>query len=187
VDRDSYQGGEGGGGRRSFFRVRTRLPVRFRPVGPEEVERLEAEIRTRKAPSAPPVDPHLAEWLDRIEAKLDRLLSQAGLAEKAQLGPEEEQEILLSGSGMKFQSPSPYSPGMVLLVEFELPTTPRHRVRTLARVIEQDPGPEEGEEFPVVVAFHTIHEIDRDAVVGHTLAVERAELRSGLYRPRDDA
>ena len=187
MDLDSDKSGEGGGGRRSYFRVRTRVPVRFRPVGPDEVERLEMEIRSRKAPAAPPVDPHLAEWLDRIEAKLDRLLTHAGLGEKAQLGPEEEQEILLSGSGMKFQSESPYSPGVVLLVEFELPTTPRHRVRTLARVVEQEPSRGESPDFPVVVAFHTIHEIDRDAVVGHTLAVERAQLRSGLYRPRDDA
>jgi hypothetical protein len=187
VDPDSDETGGGGEDKRSYFRVHTRVPVRARPVRPEEVERLEAEIRCREAPAAPPVDPHLAEWLDRIEAKLDRLLTHAGLGEKAQLGPEEEQEVLLSGSGMKFRSTNPYSPGTVLLVEFELPTTPRHRVRTLACVIDQEPSRDEPPDFPVVVAFHTIHEIDRDAVVGHTLAVERTQLRSGLYRPRDDA
>jgi hypothetical protein len=169
---------------RSYFRVRTRVALKARPIGPEEVERLEAEIRSREAPAAPAVDPHLAEWLDRIEAKLDRLLAHTGLAEPMQLGPEDEQEVLLSGSGMRFRSARPYSPGTVLLLEFELPTTPRHRVRTLARVVEHDPSPDE-RDFSTAVAFHAIHEIDRDAVVGHALAVERLQLRSGLYRPAD--
>jgi hypothetical protein len=167
---------------RSYFRVRTRLPLRALPVGPDEVERLQVEIRSRGAPAAPPVDPHLAEWLDRIEGKLDRLLAEAGLGERRQLGPEDEQEVLLSGAGMKFQSSRSYPPAAMLLVEFELPTTPRYRVRALAQVVGQEPS--RGEEgFPTAVAFQDIHEIDRDAVVGHTLAVERMQLRSGLYRP----
>jgi hypothetical protein len=57
-------------------------------------------------------------------------------------------------------------------------------VRTLARVVEHEVKREE-QEFSTAVAFHAIHEIDRDAVVGHALAVERLQLRSGLYRPAD--
>jgi len=180
-------GSDSGETRRSYFRVQTRLPVRARPVGPNEVEQLEMEIGSREAPVTPPLDPHLTEWLDRIEAKLDQLLTLAYPDEEAQLSTEEEQEVLISGSGMRFRSKSPYSTGTVLLVEFELPTTPRHQVRTLARVVEFETSRDDLEDFPVVVAFYAIHEIDRDAVVGHTLEVERAQLRSGLYRPRDDA
>jgi hypothetical protein len=173
--------------KRSYFRVWTRVPLRARPVGPEEVEQLETEIRNRKAPPALPVDQHLAEWLDRIEAKLDRLLAHAGLGEGVPLVPDDEQDVLLSGGGMKFWSSRPYSPGTVLLLEFDLPTTPRHHVRTLARVVGNEPSRDDCEGYPTAVTFHAIHEIDRDAVVGHSLAVERAQLRSGLYRPRDGA
>jgi hypothetical protein len=171
--------------KRSYFRVWTRVPLRARPVAPDEVEQLETDIRNRKAPPSVPVDRHLAEWLDRLEAKLDRLLTHFGLCDGAPLGPEDEQDVMLSGSGMKFWSSNPYSPGTVLLLEFELPTTPRHRVRTLARVVNNDGPREDREGYPAAVAFHTIHEIDRDAVVGHSLAVERTQLRSGLYRPQD--
>jgi hypothetical protein len=185
VNPEREQPAELGEDKRSYFRVWTRVPLRARPVAPDEVEQLETDIRNRKAPASVPVDRHLAEWLDRIEAKLDRLLMHFGLADGAPLGPEDEQDVLLSGSGMKFWSMSLYSPGTVLLIEFELPTSPRHRVRTLARVVNNEPSRDDREGYPAAVGFHTIHEIDRDAVVGHSLAVERTQLRSGLYRPRD--
>ena len=162
--------------RREYFRVRTRLAVQTRPIDPEEFEELSAQIRSREAPSPPAADKALAEWLERIESKLDRLLADAGLAEDGSLGP--ERDVWLSGSGIRFDTEQAYSTGTVLLVEIELPTTPRRVVRTLGRVV--DSAATEQSDHAAAIAFVAIHERDRDAVVSYTLAVQRAQIRSGI-------
>jgi hypothetical protein len=167
---------DGGRSRREYFRVKTHLPVRARPLRAGESGPLEAEIQNRASHAATHVDPELAGWLDRMESKIDQVLAHLGLAE-APFAEADVQEVLLSGAGMRFVAAEGHPVGSDLLLEFELPGRPRRRVRSIARVVSCE-RVARGSEHALAVSFHVIHEDDRDAVVGHTLGVQRAELRA---------
>jgi hypothetical protein len=160
--------------RRGYFRVQTRLRLGLRPVAAGEIEPLRLEILQREASARPRVDPALADWLTRIEEKLDLLLQQSGCATAGMLR-KEERSVVLSGSGLLLPGTSLRCDlGATLLVELDLPLRPRHTVRCLAVVAGYRPEPDG--HTALALGFCCIHEEDRDAIVRHTLVVERREL-----------
>jgi hypothetical protein len=162
---------------RSFFRVKTSLPLRVTRTPADDYQRLSNEILTRVDASLPEIDVELLGWLDRMERKLDRLLSHYDLIEYSTLDERDRQNIELSGSGLSFQSDEAIACGTGVLLEFELPETPARTVRCLARVV-QELGRDEAGMEAVGVSFEAIRQIDRDAIVRYTLAVQRQEIRS---------
>ena len=158
---------------REFFRVTTTIPLRATPVGPDDYHRNANEILSRIDPPLPDVDVALIGWLDRIERKLDRLLGHQGLTETKSLEASDRKSVELSGSGMSFSSDETNEPGNALLLEFELPETPIRVVRCMGRVVEET----ESLRGRVGVAFETIRQSDRDAIVRYTLAVQRQQIR----------
>ena len=169
---------ESGAERRTFFRVLTRLPVKSRAVSEREAETLARELPERRAPDFSRIDPGLAGWLDRIERKLDRVLLHLGIGDPVAFGDGDVQEVMLSGAGMSLASESPVPPGKLTLVEFEIPGTPAHLVRCLARVIRHQPPKEPGGPVTAAVAFEVINEADREAIVRHAVEVQRTLLRT---------
>jgi len=157
--------------RRGFFRVQTRVRLGLRPVTPEEVAGLRSEILQREPSPRPKVDPGLADWLTRIEEKLDQLLHDAGRAAPGALR-KQEHSVVLSGSGLLLPNvEATRELGSTLLLEFDLPLCPRHAVRCLAVVAGNRP---DADGRPALaLGFCCIHEEDRDAIVRHTLVVER--------------
>ncbi len=166
-------------GQRDFFRVKTRLPIRMTPVAASERGRLEREIMRPDASAAPEVDPDLARWLDRIERKLDRILLHLDV-ECEGVRPTETRSLVISGGGLRAPVDRAYPVGSLFLVELELPGPPAHLVRCLASVVEffcHEDGVAD-----LALAYQAIHEEDREAIVRHTLDVERSELRSRSAR-----
>jgi hypothetical protein len=160
--------------RRGYFRVETRLRVGLRPAAASEIDGLRREILQREPAGRPRVDPALAEWLTRVEEKLDLLLAQAGLAAPGSL-PKTERSLVLSGSGLFLpRSELRCELGSTLLVEFDLPLRPRHAVRCLALVAGNRPEPDGS--VALALSFCCIQEEDRDAIVRHSLIVERRAL-----------
>lgn len=157
---------------REFFRVKTTLAFRTSPVEADRYQEIASEILTQVDRALPDVDPALIGWLDRLERKLDRLLDHHGLAAHHALDERERVTVELSGSGLSFPSETALEAGTAVLVEFELPETPIRRVRCLTRVVQ---GSDRGD-GRVGVSFETIRLVDRDAVVRHTLAVQRQAL-----------
>lgn len=142
---------------------------------------LERAILEREPGVPTGIDPGLAEWLVRVEEKLDLLLDRAGIAPLGFL-PKREGEVVLSGSGLRVPSAGAAIPiGTLLLLELDLPLYPTHRVRCLAAVVHSEDGSRK--ERGIALEIRCIHEHDRDAIVRHTLAVQRGEL---LRRPRRD-
>lgn len=163
---------------RNYFRVHCSLALRSRLVDPDEVEGLEYEILHRRSQrDLSQLDPDIASWLDRIEQKLDRVLIQLG-AEDGDVRPSITERVVLSGGGIRFSSSEPRQVGDILLIEFELPNTAAHLVRCLGSVIA---AYEDGDnDREIAITYRAIHAQDREAVIQHTLAVERGEKRSRI-------
>ena len=161
---------------RNYFRVRCTLPVRTRFVRPDEIEALASEIMQRKPTrDLSALDPEVAAWLDRIEQKLDGILLQLGAVDEAPR-PTRPEQVVLSGGGIRIPSDAAREVGDTLLVEFELPGPPARSVRCLGRIVGVYDENADGREL--AITYHAIHPQDREAVVQHTLAVERGEQRS---------
>ncbi len=167
-----------GAERRAFFRVLTHLPVKCRAVSEREAELLARELPERRAPDVSRVEPGLAAWLDRIERKLDRVLIHLGIGDPVAFGADDVQQVMLSGAGLSFASDQSVATGGLALVEFEIPGTPAHLVRCLARVVHHHPPKQEGESGTTAVAFEVIHDSDREAIVRHAVEVQRALIRA---------
>ncbi|NNL84142.1 MAG: hypothetical protein HKP27_00730 [Myxococcales bacterium] len=126
------------------------------------------------------IDPALAVWLARLEAKIDRILIFFEVPDADGFSPYFARSVVLSGSGMRFARKGEEAElqGHVL-IEFELPGKPPHTVRCIGHTLgaerEVDQTDLEGES--VAVEFEAIRESDRDAIVQHTLDVQRVELR----------
>ena len=156
---------------REYFRVKTELPLRIRPVSQAERQPLEFSILSREAAGPGELDPQLAAWLDRIESKLDHLLLHFGL-DFQEIRPTERVSIVLSGSGLALPREHVDANHSLFLLELELPGPPAHAVRLLAeKVARRDSGE------LVAMRFCAIQPEDREAVVRHTLDVQRTELR----------
>ena len=159
--------------KREYFRVTTRARVGTRVVEPSELSSLSAEIVHRDPMPPARVDPELAQWIGRIERKLDVMLTRLGAAEEAGILPGGEETISLSGNGLLLPAQTKLlRRNTVLLVELSLLDTPMRRLRALCHVPRDVPGGE-----PVPVTFDCINESDRDVIIRHCLAVQASEQR----------
>ncbi len=173
-------GMEASSDKREFFRVSTQVRVGSRVARPEEIESLAADIVHREPSPPARIDPELAQWIGRIERKLDVILSRLGAASEAGVLPGGEELITLSGGGLLLPPQAkPYRHGETLLVELSLPETPMRRIRALCSVTRDVP-----EHEPIPVTFSCIHESDRDAIIRHCLAVQRSELRRASLKSK---
>lgn len=163
-------------GDREYFRVRTRLKLRVQPLDAEERRSRATEILANVEPTPPQVDSDLAIWLERIERKLDRALAQLGLGADHHLEEADLRDIELSGSGLSFDGSSELRDGDFLLLEMELPSHPPRMLRCTGRVVHAAAGPD-GRGARIGIAFETIREGDREAIIQYTVAVQREQLR----------
>jgi hypothetical protein len=168
---------------REYFRVRTRIRVGMRAVTPAEAEAITREIAHREPGYSTRIDFELAEWLARIERKLELVLRKLGDEGEAGSLPSEELDIVLSGNGLSVpaRDPKPLE-GQHVLVELHLTGSPLRPVRALAiavRRVAQDPA------GSLPLALCAIHESDRDSIIRHCIAVERRTLRD--HRPATEA
>ena len=168
---------DSGANRRSFYRVKARIPLRHRRVRPDEREDLEREILTPR-PEPPDVEPPLAAWMQRLERKLDTVLSHLDDAVPAPLGELDLCQVELSASGMMFAAKETADVDGIELLEFLLPGIESRVVRALARVVVRCESGEPGEVPQVAFAFSTIDEEDREAIVRFGNEVQRIGLRA---------
>ena len=161
--------------KRDYFRVETQLPLRARLVCGAERPHLEREILASDPKESNEFDPQLAAWLDRLESKLDRVLKLLG-EDGADLRPTETHDVVISGSGIGLAMTGDVESEACVLLDFELPGPPAHRVRCLGTVVRADARPDGSSE--VAAAYIAIREEDREAIIRHTLDVERFALRS---------
>ena len=168
---------------REYFRVRTRLRVGLRTLTPAEAEEIAREITQREPGYGTRIDFELAEWLARIERKLDIVLRKLGAEAESGVLPSEELDIVISGNGLLVPNDGSLSAaGQHVLVELHLPGTPLRPVRAQAVVVAHAAG--DSREL-VPLALRVIHEADRDSIIRHCIAVERRNLRQHSVSAED--
>jgi c-di-GMP-binding flagellar brake protein YcgR len=160
--------------RRSYFRVRTRVSVRYRQASEQEAQTFLSELASRREGPSLPIDPILALRLDRLEQKLDLILATLRRDAEQPLGSEHQQTITLSGNGLEIVSDEPVEPGCEILVELRIPVSPPRVVRALARAVTSVSGANESK-GKIALTFEAIDENDREAIIRHVFDVERLE------------
>ncbi len=163
------------GDKREYFRVRTRLRVGTRVVAEPEIEAISADILHREPAQPSRIDPELAQWIGRIERKLDALLQRLGAAADVDVLPGAEEFVVISGNGLLVPGEGKtLERGTTVLIELTLPEFAMRRIRALCIVPREAREEDEG---GIPLTFVCIHETDRDAIIRHCLAVQRSEMR----------
>jgi c-di-GMP-binding flagellar brake protein YcgR len=120
--------------------------------------------------------------LERIERKLDRLLSAqaAGTAPEKEKSLETGQCIDLSGSGILFTSRWAMGKGWFLKLVVDMPDPPGFSVVALGRVVRVDQEPS-GSLYVTACQFEAIHEEDREELIAYIFKRHReiAQMRRG--------
>lgn len=169
---------------RSYTRVSVSFPLRFMPVSKEEAERLrrlyvERPSRERSetialspssASQATPgtVSAAILSQLERIERKLDRLLSTQGPAGEGEKEKSFEtgQCTDLSGSGLLFTSRWAMGRGWFLKVVVDIPEPQGFSVVALGRVVRVDQEPN-SPLYVTACQFDSIHDEDREELIAY--------------------
>ena len=182
---------------RSFARTEVRIPVRLRPLGEEEAERLASRFEMEPTyverisfdarPSAAREKTweraallSLHERTERMEWMLRRIAEKLGVDLRDSAHWIEGETINLSGSGLGAWVPERLPEGSFVEVELHLVGDPSAEVRAVGRVVSLVHP--DGENLPVGrwhlgIGFHGIHDEDREAVVRYTFRIQRAQLR----------
>ncbi len=170
--------------RRAFFRVSVRLPIRLGWLTSEEEEELRAELEAPRADwSASSGDELLLATLQRIEEKLDLLLEGRAQAPTPPVGEADMRTAVLSASGLQTTTDEPFRPGDAVKVEMLLPDSPPRVVRALAQVVSGPTRRVDGARQRVALAFESVEEGGRDAIVRYACDAQRRAIRSRAQRP----
>lgn len=163
---------------RAFFRVEARLAARCKKLEAWELEAIRREISGLRDGPRLDIDPRLSAWLERIEHKLEILL--AYVTERRQGAPAraEVHEVVISGSGVLLETRERVAIDEEVLVEIPIPGARVQPLRALARVVRMQPGKALSGGRGVALAFSTIDETDREAIVRFAHEVQRARLEA---------
>ena len=161
---------------RRYYRVTVRIPLRHRPLQPDEVGAVERELETPR-PDLEDLSPALAGWLLRLEKKLDLTLSLLDANVPAPLSDRDLRVVEVSGAGLSFESKEASEIEGDELLEFELPGTVPLRVRAIARVVRHREPESQGGPCQVACEFRVIRTEDRESIVRFVNDVQRIELR----------
>ena len=164
-----------GSSRREYFRVSTRLPLRTRVLSVDQADQLRFEIAQRKPASDPNIDPFLRAWMERIEHKLDAIWAHLDPSQDPPPSLADSRPLEISGNGLAWDGAPDYPDGSWVSVELELPRPASVQIRLLGRSVGTHHLESGGRRN--AVAFETIFEGDRDAIVRHVLDMERRKIQ----------
>ncbi len=165
---------------REYFRVRSVLPLRHVRARDQEVETFVAEMETISRDPSPEKDATMAEQLDRVERKVDRLLSLLDPSHPVPLDDADKRPLEISGSGVRYPWPEMVEPGELLKLQFILASSPPRTIRCIGRVVSCREPDLPHRSRSLAVAYEHITEADRDAIVRYTLEVERLAKRAAV-------
>ena len=162
---------------RGFFRVAAQVGLRVEPVGPEQWAETELALQADPTAVSKQVEPELAAWLERLERKLDLVLEQVGAPVSMRAEHPEVQEVMLSGSGIRFDAGHAFDEGAPVRIDLELPGSPSVLIQCLGKIVRLEDSGDAA--HPCAIRFEVIREVDRDRIVQHTLAIQRHRLQQG--------
>lgn len=173
-------------GRRAYYRVSARLPIRITPLAPDEVD---AAVFDLSMPD--PLCQSIAEGeedtplmvrLRRIEEKLDRLLGAAAVDVPRPLGGRDQRPLVFSGSGLALDVDFAFAAGDHFQVEILLPPPHGQIVRAVARAVggsSEDTRDGRGAgSSTLALSLLYMDDEERDALVAYSYDLQRFALRT---------
>ncbi len=168
--------------RRGFFRVVSWLPVRISQLGDDAATELSCELDVPGVESVSVADDRLEARLSQIEYKLDLLLKRAGFDVELPLSQSAKREVELSGSGIRLQAEGVYRVGDLVKVELFLPEERGRLICLLGQVVGASGSKASAGRSEVALAFRSIRDRDREAIVRHAYEVQRLSLGRATAR-----
>ncbi|MFQ5417010.1 MAG: PilZ domain-containing protein [Myxococcota bacterium] len=162
--------------KRAYLRVAARLRIRERVLQPGEFDALRREIEMRPRPESADIDPRLLIRFERLELKLDRILSCLDSAVPQPIATLEPRDVQVSGAGMCMATKERPEPGARILVEILLSES-SVPLRVIGEVLGHIEPRAPGDDPRIAVAFVVINDADREAIVRFALEMERCAVR----------
>jgi len=163
--------------KREFSRVDTHLPLEIRLVPPEQRRlinsRLEEKILTGVKLPPDVADPLLAEWLQLLHAKLDKILGALATDPANRELPPFRTENL-SGGGMSFTSPEEYDLGDLLELKLIFNSSLSSTLYLYGEVVQKEKS---AGGYLIAVSFLSLDEDIREKIVRFVFEKEREILR----------
>jgi len=164
--------------KREFSRIQVQLPLDVRLVPLEERSQIRARVSGRKAAPesaflADLEDRVLAEWLKLLNSKLDTIIRTLTLQEEG-LGSLPFNSENISGGGLSFTSPHPFSQGDILEIKTlfsALQPVVFCLYGEVVKIEKKEP------DYLTSVKFVAMDEAIRDAIVRFVFELERELLR----------
>jgi hypothetical protein len=178
--------------RRSFFRIHDRLVVEFRQITPEDFAKLKDVIQYNSAPGIDEVkeiqlladkgpkgeNQELCAYMRIMNKKLDTILNLLSQSQYIETYHNVQTEIILSGSGVQFESHIALKKGDYTELRIIVPMFPYPKIAILCQVVRSESlqGDAAGA-FRTAMQFLVIKEKDRDFLIKYIFEKEREYLR----------
>jgi len=178
--------------RRSFFRIHDRLVVEFRQITPEDFTKLKDSIQYN---STQTIDKNnethliadkelkggsdeLFAYMRIINKKLDTIIDLLNKSQYGEIYHCVQTEIILSGSGVQFESQISLKAGDYAELKIIVPIFPYPKITILCQVVRSESlHGDIGGTFRIAMQFLVINEKDRDLLVNYIFEKERECLR----------
>ncbi len=168
--------------RRNHYRVDTWLPINVGWLARDDVSAWVRELNTPREESHALGEPLLEKRLSQLEAKIDLLLKREGFDVEVPLEAQEKEQIQLSGSGLRLATNGVLRIDDYVRVEMFLPEKQGVHVRALGEVVSESVASGDAQQRSVSIAFRTIRETDREAIIRHVYEVQRVILQAQSKR-----
>jgi hypothetical protein len=178
--------------RRSFFRIHDRLVVEFRQITPEDFTKLKDFIQYNATQVIDTIkETHLLAdreqkgekeelfaYMRMINKKLDTIIDLLNKSHYGEIYHSVQTEIILSGSGVQFESRITLQTGDYTELKLIVPIFPYPRITVLCQVVRAESlqGGVAGI-FRIAMKFLVINEKDRDLLINYIFEKEREYLR----------
>lgn len=129
------------------------------------------------------IPPELISEIVNIHRKLDLIIKLVGKSGRETVFNKEPQEVNISGSGLRFNSSTEYTPGAYLDMKLVLPVSSGILIELIGQVVRvvnrgiQERAAQEPA-YETAVKFTTINEDDRECIIRYVFKRQRELLRS---------
>jgi hypothetical protein len=178
--------------RRSFFRIHDCLAVEFRQITPEDFTKLKDVIQYNSIQTIDKIEEtrlladkglkggneELCAYMRIMNKKLDTILSLLSQSQYGETYHNVQTEIILSGSGVQFESHIGLRAGDYTELKIVVPVFPYPKIAILCQVVRVESLQRDAvDAFRIAMEFLVINEKDRDLLIKYIFEKEREYLR----------
>lgn len=178
--------------RREYFRIHDRLPVEFRKISADEFSRLQDFIRYNATQVTDKINEsyflkermiqtesdQTSIFMGIINKKLDMIVDLLYQARKSDTHHSRLVDVVISGSGIQFESDVPIDENDYVELKVTLPVFPYPTITALCKAVRSLASERGGLRlYDTAMRFLVINEKDRDLLINYVFLKDRERLR----------